>query len=172
MKHLLLTVCTAVVLLATPALALAMHHNQGDHQGHAASAGDSSHNSAMSKAHAGMSADGEMMMLESVSVGGVTGMGHIKDVSAAMAKMGMPATHHFMLMLHDDKNDKSIETGVVAVKIKGPDGQVSDPIKLVGMDGHFGADVSLPAKGAYVFTVGSRLDDGQTRTFAFNFDYK
>jgi hypothetical protein len=76
-----------------------------------------------------------------------------------------------MLMLHDASGD-AIESGSLAVKIKGPDGKLSKAIKLMGMQGHFGADVILAHKGPHVFIVGSKLDDGKKRTFEFNFDYK
>ncbi|MCK4537139.1 MAG: hypothetical protein KAT93_09000 [Desulfuromonadales bacterium] len=178
MKHFVWMFFLAAMLVFNGSLALAMHHDQNNHKGHDMSTGHDNHAQEahqghnMAAGHDGMSADGKMLMLKNTSVDGVTGMAHIKDVSAAMAKMGMDISHHFMLMLHDDKSGDPIETGTVAVKIKGPDGKTGNPVKLMGMQGHFGADVILPEKGAYVFIVGSKLDDGQKRTFEYNFDYK
>lgn len=106
----------------------------------------------------------DMIMLGDQVVDGVKGMAHLKDVKDAMAKMGMKETHHFMMMFRD-KDGKTITTGSVAVKIKGPDGKEGPAIKLMGMEEHFGADVVLDKKGAYVFTVGTQLSDGVKRQF-------
>jgi hypothetical protein len=165
MKHFIGMFFLSVMLVFNGSLALAMDHSS--HKGHDMSGGQDN-----MKEHGGMGAEGSMFMLENSSVSGVTGMAHVKDVSAAMSNMGMATTHHFMVKLVDEKTGKAIESGSAAVKIKGPDGQLSDPIQLMGMSGQFGADVSLPGKGPNVFIVGTRLDDGQKRTFEFNFDYK
>jgi hypothetical protein len=89
-----------------------------------------------------------------------------------MAKMGMKETHHFMVLFANAKDGKTIEAGTVAVKIKGPDDKEGAAIKLIGMDKHFGADVILEQKGAYVFTVGTQLADGVKRQFEFKYEVK
>jgi len=94
-------------------------------------------------------------------------MAHLKDVKAAMAKMGMPTTHHIMVMFVDVASGKPVESGVAAVKIEGPDGKQSEAIKLMGMQGHFGADVELPTAGEYEFKVGTKLADGKKRQYEF-----
>ena len=65
-----------------------------------------------------------------------------------------------------------ITAGSVAVRIKGPDGKEGPAIKLMGMEEHFGADVVLDKKGAYVFTVGTQLSDGVKRQFVINTEIK
>jgi len=117
--------------------------------------------------HGGMAASGNMLDLGTVAVKGVAAMAHLKDVRTAMAKLGMKTTHHLMIMFNDEKTGKSIEAGTVAVKITGPDGTVTDPLELMGMQGHFGADVTLDKPGEYRFQVGSKLADGTARQYEF-----
>jgi len=117
--------------------------------------------------HSGMAMSGNMMMLGDQVEGGVKASAHLKDVKEAMSKMGMKETHHFMVMFMDTATGKPIETGTVAVKIKDPSGNVSGPIKLMGMQGHFGADVNLNEPGKYEFMVGTKLKDGQKRQYHF-----
>lgn len=113
-----------------------------------------------------------MIMLGEQVVDGVKGMAHLKDVKAAMAKMGMKETHHFMMMFRNVKEGKVITTGSVAVKIKGPDGKEGPAIELMGMEEHFGADVVLDKKGPYVFTIGTQLSDGVKRQFVIKSEVK
>jgi hypothetical protein len=121
----------------------------------------------------GMQAGG---MLGARSENGVKAMAHIKDVHEAMAKMGMHQTHHFMVMFTNAETGKSVGEGTVAVKIKDPSGKVSEPIMLremnMGMGKGFGSDITLPEKGTYTFIVGSRLADGDTRQFHFEYTWK
>jgi hypothetical protein len=117
--------------------------------------------------HSGMAAAGNLLDLGTVAVKGVAAMAHLKDVRTAMAKLGMKTTHHLMIMFNDEKTGKSIEAGTVAVKITGPDGTVTDPLELMGMQGHFGADVTLDKPGEYRFQVGSKLADGTARQYEF-----
>lgn len=119
--------------------------------------------------HDGMSMQGGMLILGEKEVDGVKASIHLKDVGEAMSKMGMDATHHFMVALTDAKTGKTLEKGVVALKIKGPAGEESKPIKLMGMQGHFGADVTLKEAGEYHFTVAAKLDDDKTRKFEVSF---
>lgn len=119
--------------------------------------------------HGGMAMHGDMFMLGDQVVGGVKGMAHLKDVAEAMSKMGMKETHHFMIMFADTGTGKPIETGSVAIKVTDPSGAVGDPVKLMGMQGHFGADVALTEKGMYEFHVGTKLADGEKRTYQFHF---
>ena len=128
----------------------AMHQDQERHAG-----------------HSGMAAGGAMLDLGTVTVKGVAAMAHMKDVRAAMVKMGMKTTHHFMIMFNDDKSGKALEAGTVAVKIVAPDGTTTGPLELMGMQGHFGADVILDQPGEYRFQVGSKLADNETRQYEF-----
>jgi len=116
--------------------------------------------------HKGMLTVGEQ------TVDGVKAIAYLNDVKATMAKMGMKETHHLMIHFYNAKDSKTMETGTVAVKIKGPDGKEGAPIKLIGMDKHFGADVIIVQKGAYGFTVGTQLADGVKRQFEFKYELK
>lgn len=158
MKQFTIAITILLTFVAVPVLA--MHHDKGGHDhGHAKPAAH--------KEHEGHGADGNLIELGDATAKGVEAHAEMKDVRAAMAKMGMKSTHHFMVMFHDAKSGKAIESGKVAVKIIGPDGTVSGPTELMGMQGHFGADVTLDKPGEYRFEVGSRLADGETRQFEF-----
>ncbi len=120
-----------------------------------------------------MSMHGDMIMLGDQVQDGVKAMAHLKDVKEAMGKMGMTGTtHHFMVMFEDQATGKAIDSGSVAVKIQGPEGKEEKPVKLMGMQGHFGADVDLETKGTYHFTVGTKLEDGTKRQFEFDYTLK
>ena len=110
-----------------------------------------------------------MIMLHDQEVDGVVGAAHLMDVKAKMAEHGMKMTHHFMVGFMDTEK-KGIPTGQVAVKVQSPDGKVSKAIKMMGMSGQFGVDVTLDQMGTYQFMVGTKLADGKKRTFTF--DYK
>jgi hypothetical protein len=78
--------------------------------------------------------------------------------------------YHFMMMFSDAKTGEALHEGTVAVKITGPgDTQAGAAIPLMGMGGHFGADVALLKKGEYHFMVGTKLSDGQKRPFEFSY---
>ena len=114
-----------------------------------------------------------IMLGDEQTVEGVKGMAHIKDVGAMMAKNGKKENYHFMMMFSDAKTGAPINEGTVAVKIVDPKtGQAGAAIPLMGMSGHFGADVTLPTKGDYQFQVGSKLADGTKRQFTFKYSYK
>lgn len=114
-----------------------------------------------------------IMLGDEQTVEGVKGMAHIKDVGAMMAKMGKKENYHFMMMFSDAKTGAAMNEGTVAVKIVDPKtGQAGEAIPLMGMSGHFGADITLPAKGEYQFQVGSKLADGKKRQFTFKYTYK
>jgi hypothetical protein len=142
----------ATLILLLPLTAFAASHEHGTMKG---------------MDHGSMAKDGAMIMVGDDTEDGVKGMAHLKDVSAAMSKMGMDATHHFMVLFADVKSGKPITEGTAAVKITGPDGKAADPVRLIAMEGHFGADVVLKQKGEYSFEVGTKLPDGQKRTFEF-----
>lgn len=161
LSTIILSLCLTLVTTA----AMAMNHAQGDHN-------HSQHQASAHQGHEAMAADGAMLDLGTVAVKGVTAMAHLKDVRSAMAKAGMKTTHHVMVMFTDDTTGKPLEAGKVAVKIFAPDGAVTGPLELIGMQGHFGADVILSQPGNYRFEVGSRLADGETRQFEFKTSLK
>jgi hypothetical protein len=110
-----------------------------------------------------------MMMMQDEEVDGVMGSAHMMDVKEKMAEHGMSMTHHIMVSFMDTEGNP-IEKGSAAVKIESPDEKVSKPIMMMGMDGAFGADITLDQKGMYHFKVGTKLADGKKRTFHFHFE--
>ena len=175
MKRLTIVSILLTVLMSVPLLAIATSHQdhghdkatKTDHHGEMKhDDNDISHSS--HKDPDGMSSDGATMIVGSMVSKGVKGMAHLKDVSATMADMGMKTTHHFMIEFIDEKTGELIESGAVALKITNPDAKIGDPILLMGMDGHFGADVTLDMSGEYHFRLGTELADGTKRKYHFH----
>ena len=161
-----LTIILAAVLLALAAPAMAMHHDKGGHGDHGQMQ-KAGHDS-----HAGMMKDAATAMLGDQTVEGVKAMSHVRDVKAAMAKMGMKENYHMMVMFSDGGTGAPISDGKVAVKVTDPAGRESGPIEMMAMEGQFGADLALTEKGEYRFEVGTRLADGKTRQFQFRYTRK
>lgn len=120
----------------------------------------------------GMVVAGEMLPIGDQTVDGVKAMLHLKDVRAALARLGMKETHHFMVAFVDTRTGKQLSEGTVAVKITSPAGKEAEPVALVGMVGHFGADVVLAGKGKYLFRIGTRLADGKKRQYEFRYEVR
>jgi len=155
------TVLLAVLIIsALPIAVSAAMHEHGEH------------GKMEGMKHEGMMTEKGMIMLGDQTVEGVKAMAHLNDVKDAMAKMGMKETHHFMAAFVDTASGNPITEGTVAVKIKNPAGKESEPVKLPGMEGHFGADIVLPEKGEYLFKVGTKLPDGKTRQYEFKYTIK
>jgi hypothetical protein len=114
----------------------------------------------------------QMIMLGDQVVDGIKADAHLNDVKEAMAKIGLKETHHLMVLFQEAETGKAVPTGTAALKIKGPDNVESAAIPLMGMDGHFGADIILGAPGMYTFTIGTKLADGKTRQFEFSHELK
>ena len=119
--------------------------------------------------HDSMNMGGKMIMLQDHEVEGVMGSAHMMDVKEKMAEHGMSMTHHIMVGFMDTEGNP-VDKGSAAVKIESPDGIVSKPVKMIGMDGSFGADINLDQKGMYHFKVGTKLADGQKRTFHYHYE--
>ena len=151
MKNLIIAL---VLLMLVPGAALAMDHSKMD-------------SSSMNKMDmSGMDHGSDnMMMLGNEEVDGVKAMFHLSDVKAEMAKAGQPFTHHLMVNFVDVKTGKAIEKGQVAVKVKTPAGMEGKAQMLMGMDGHFGVDLTLDQSGNYQFNIASKLEDGKKRKF-------
>lgn len=146
------------VIMMIPASAMAMKsmdHGSMDH-------------SKMSQGE-GMSMGGDTVMLNDSKVEGVTASAHMMDVRIKMAEHGMSMTHHFMVGFMNEAK-KMVSKGQVALKIEFPDGKVSNPIKLMGMNGQFGADITLDQQGMYHFKIGTKFPDGKKRTFHMHHD--
>jgi len=177
-----------VMLVAAPMSIMAMSHGKDSHGGHdmkEEKSSDMDHGSMKSMDHGkmksmdhgkmdhdSMMAEGGMMMLGTEVKEGVKARVHIKDVSEAMAKMGMDHTHHLMVNFTSEKNGAAIEKGTVAVKVISPDETEAKPVKMMGMEGHFGADLVLDQKGLYHFYIGTKLEDGTKRQYHFHTDVK
>ena len=168
MKNLTIVLTVTLALATVPVVASAGcgncsvdHKSASDKQAAVAAAGHEGHD------HSGMAAKGDLLDLGAKAEKGVKATAEMKDVRAAMAKMGAKTTHHFMIAFADEKSGKALAGGTVAVKITDPAGTVTGPMALMGMQGHFGADVILDQPGEYKFQVGSKLADGQTRQFEF-----
>jgi len=55
------------------------------------------------------------------------------------------------------------------VKITNIDIKIIEAMELTGLDGHFGADITLDIKGEYHFRLGTKLADGEPRKFHFHY---
>jgi hypothetical protein len=121
---------------------------------------------------AGMEMGGGEIMLPEVTVDGVKAMAHLLDTSKAMAAAGMSTTHHLMISFTDSATGKAMDSGVVAVKVVDPAGKKMEAVKMMAMEGSFGADVALSEKGKYVFEVGTKLGNGEKRQFLFDYMVK
>ena len=160
MKKLKIITILWVALLSIPFVVIAaMDGHEHSSQGHVKD---------MQNKHDGMSQDGLMFIVGSMTSKGVKGMAHLKDVSETMAKMGMKTTHHFMIAFIDVETGEQVESGTVALKITNPDAKVGEAIELIGMQGHFGVDIVLDMEGEYHFRLGTKLADGKKRKYHFH----
>lgn len=175
MKNITIMTVILIVLFVWPLSASAMSHQdhglhdqkktiEMDHHGEMKHNDHDNHNQSAGTESPG----GSMIIVGNMVSKGVRGMAHLNDVSATMAKMGMTTTHHFMIAFVDEATGAKIETGSVALKITNPDAKVGEAIELIGMDGHFGADVVLDMAGEYHFKLGTKLADGIKRKFHFH----
>ncbi len=124
--------------------------------------------------HGSMKHDGGMMamgkMIHQGTVDGVKASFHAIDIKEKMAKMGMKETHHLMVMFTDAKTGKMLSNGEVMIKVMGPD--KSEQVKtLMGMEGGFGADFTMPRKGKYGIMCKFKLD-GKVRSTKFWYTVK
>ena len=134
----------AAFLVTTPVFGMNCH----DHGGHSMEHGQSG-----------------MIMLGEEDQEGIKAMFHLMPVDRSALPADSRMTHHLMVMLNDSRTGKTIEAGVVAVKVTSPDGKESAPVKLVGMQGHFGADVTLDQPGIWHFRVAAKPGDDKVRQY-------
>lgn len=161
-KKIALTLTFLLAFGATsPVYALFGSGHGSEHQssgaGHGSSAGHGSDAS-----HDNLAALGEK------TVDGVKAAAHLGDVRDAMAQAGQPMTHHLQILFTDLATGKTVETGSVAVKVTTPKGEALPAQALLGMDGHFGIDLTLSTPGTYEFALGTKLADGKKRQFEFS----
>ena len=98
-------------------------------------------------------------------VDGVKAMFHLMPTDPKIMPAGHKATHHLMVMFNDAETGKPVDSGTVAVKITDPDQKEAKPVKMMGMQGHFGVDVNLDRPGVWHFRIATKLDDGKVRQF-------
>ena len=162
-KGKMLPLLTGLALLTLPLHAGAMD-GHGDHSGHGATtaAAQSGHDG-----HAAMNHGGTTLSLGKMAIEGISASAEISDVRAAMQRAGQPTTHHLMIAF-TGADGNPVSQGAAAVKVTGPNSATGAPIRMMMMDGSFGADLTLNHPGQYKLEVGSKLADGVTRQFAFH----
>jgi type IV secretory pathway TrbL component len=153
----------AALLGGVPALAAAEHGSMsGMDHGSSGSMAGMSH----------VSKGAGQILIGSDSRDGVRGTAHLDNISKAMAELGRKETHHLMVTFKEDKGGKGIDSGAVAVKVTDPAGAKGEAIKMLAMEGSFGTDLTLSKPGKYLFEIGSKLADGKTRQFRFEYTVK
>jgi hypothetical protein len=110
-------------------------------------------------------------------VDGVKATFNVKTMKDAMKEMGMELpkgmkeTHHVSVAFNDVKTGKALTEGEVMVRIQGPD-KVEQAKELMGMQGHFGADIEMTKKGSYGISCNFKLKDGRSRQVRFRYTVK
>ena len=130
---------------------------------------------AMDHDHGAMSMEHGAHMMGKVAhievVDGVKATFSVLDIKAKMKEMGMKETNHIMVVFTDAKSGKQLSDGEVKVKVQGPD--KSEQVKdLMGMEGGFGADFTMPQKGKYGVMAKFKLADGKVRSVKFFYTVK
>lgn len=162
-------------LFAVGALALAVAAYPG-----AAGAAEMGHGSMPGMQHGGGKAEGHDMMKMGDKVfrgkiGPWTGEARLMDMKAHMEKAkasgmkmegAMTQTHHVAISLTDPKSKKAVTEGKGTVMVAGPDKRTASA-DFMAMEGHFGADVTLPKPGRYTFKVVIE-SGGKTGTASFS----
>ena len=157
MKKLALIIAAATLALSAPA-AFAADHEGHDHGSMDMGHGDHSMMSMGKTAH------------EEV-VDGVKATFNVIDIQQKMKEMGMKETHHIMVMFADAKTGKMLSGGEVKIKVLGPD--KSEQVKdLMGMEGGFGSDFTMPQKGKYGVMCKFKLADGKVHSAKFRYTVK
>jgi hypothetical protein len=157
MKKLALIIAAATLALSAPAAFAA------DHEGHDQGSMDMGHG------------DHSMMSMGKTAheevVDGVKATFNVIDIQQKMKEMGMKETHHIMVMFTDAKTGKMMSGGEVRIKVMGPD--KSEQMKdLMGMEGGFGSDFTMPKKGKYGVMCKFKLADGKVRNAKFWYTVK
>lgn len=127
--------------------------NHGDHGGHQ---GDIAHQEVID----GVKATFKIMSMKE----------HLRALNMKMPK-GKRETHHFAVEFKDVKSGKALTAGEVKVKVQSPD-KSSQTKDLIGMQGHFGADLDLSKKGKYGVMCKFLLKDGKVRNAKFWYTVK
>lgn len=154
MKKAAVIIAVAAFACAAPLSSFAMEHDHGS----------------MKMEHSeGMMSMGKLAH-EGV-VDGVKATFRVIDIKAKMAKMGMKETHHIMVMFTDAKTGKKLSEGDVKIKVLAPD-KTEQVKELMGMEGGFGSDFTLPKAGKYGIMAKFKLADGKVRSIKFWYHVK
>ena len=162
MKKMTLAIAALFALAAPVASFAAMDH--GDHGSMDMSHGDHSMMDKGDVAHQEV-VDGVKAVFKVLSM-----KEHMKVMKMEMPK-DVKETHHIMVEFKDAKSGKALTEGEVKVKVQGPD-KVEQTKDLVGMQGHFGADLDLSKKGKYGVMSKFQLKDGKVRSAKFWYTVK
>lgn len=148
----------ASLALSVPLTALAHEHDtmKMDH-------------GSMKMEHGGMMSMGKMVH-EGVTKG-VKATFRVIDIKAKMEKMGMKETHHIMVFFSNVKSHERLSEGEVKVKVVAPD-KTEQVKELMGMEGGFGADFTMPKPGKYGVLCKFKLADGKVRSVKFWYSVK
>lgn len=143
----------ALFALSAPAASFAM-----DHSGHGGGSHDAGNGGNL----------GDVAHEEVVD--GVKATFRIMSMKESMKGMEMPKemkeTHHFAVEFKDAKTGKALTEGDATVKVQNPD-KSNQSKDLMGMQGHFGADVDFSKKGKYGVMCKFQLKDGKVRSAKF-----
>ncbi|MBI2353889.1 MAG: hypothetical protein HYV06_02470 [Deltaproteobacteria bacterium] len=156
MKKLAMILAAATLALSAPMASLAAmdHGGHGDHS--MMKMGDVAHEEVI---------DGVKATFKVISM-----KEHMKAMKMEMPKE-MKETHHIMVEFKDVKSGKALTEGDVKVKVQAPD-KSEQTKELMGMEGHFGADFVMPAKGKYGVMSKFLLKDGKVRNAKFWYTVK
>jgi hypothetical protein len=162
MRNFLTLVLSVVLFAAAPLPLQAMNHEQEQ-----SDMKKMDHSKMDHGGMTGMQGLGECLRDEVQSRAEIKAYG--ADAVASMAKMGMDGTHHLMVYFNDMSGGEIVD-GTVAVRVKGPDGKPSAPVKLMGMGKGFGSDIVLKGKGEFELEIGTKLKDGKKRVFEYSYE--
>lgn len=154
----------AILALAVPAAFAAMDHSSMpmDH-------GAMNHGAMKMEHGSGMMSKGKPAHEE--VVGSVRASFRVIDIQKKMKEMGMKETHHIMVMFSDARSGKMMSGGEAKIKVMGPD--KSEQVKdLMGMEGGFGSDFTMPVKGRYGIMCKFKLADGKVQNVKFWYTVK
>ena len=162
-------------MLAMPVLAQAAEKGQGGMPGTMEGHGTMMQGQGMKGQ--GMGGAHDMMKMGtrvySGKVGHWTGEARMIDMKAQMEASGVKAhgammnTHHVAFALTDPATKAHVTEGTGSITVIGPD-QSKHTYDIMGMQGHFGADVNLPKPGKYTFHV-ELESGGKTGTATFRY---
>jgi len=112
---------------------------------------------------------GESLEFQSPAVDGIQATILVTDVRSEMKKLKSAKTHLVAIRFHEVKTGKTIDKGSAALYFSNDHNKVGlfDPMK--NENGIFVAGLLIVSKGKQEIIVASKLKDGRTRDFRFQF---